>query len=117
MNYQLTTEQVKFKQEIENFLRSSLTSELTDKVKMIIKKKFGEKLDLSDKVYISFIMAIDSVYFSKSLFGLLRSLALLPIGITIDKIDRMQYFKAIKKLLTDSSKKALLYIQKLFFTK
>ena len=33
MNYQLTTEQVKFKQEIENFLRSSLTSELTDKVK------------------------------------------------------------------------------------
>jgi len=84
---------------------------------MIIKEKFGEKLDLSDKVYISFNMAIDSVYFSKSLFGLMMSLTLLPIGILLDKVDRMQYFETIKKLLTDASKKALSYIQKIFFTK
>jgi hypothetical protein len=84
---------------------------------MIIKKKLGAKLDLSDKVYINFIMAIDSVYFSKSLFGLLKSFIFLPIGIVIDKIDRIQYFITIKILLTDAGKKALLYIQKLFLTK
>jgi len=81
---------------------------------MLIKKRFSVNLNLSDKVYIYFIMAIDSIYFSKTLFGLLKCLMLLPVGILIDGVDRRQYLKTIKTLFVDATKKIQFFFRNYF---
>lgn len=81
---------------------------------MLIKKRFSVNLNLSDKVYIYFIMAIDSIYFSKTLFGFLKCLMLLPVGILIDGVDRRQYLKTIKTLFVDATKKIQFFFRNYF---
>lgn len=71
----------------------------------IILSEFNGILTISDSVYIKFNMAIDSAYVSKNIASGVKLLTLLPLGLLVEKIDKVYYLKSIYYLVKDFIKK------------
>lgn len=78
---------------------------------LIISSKFNKILTFSDNVYIKFNMAIDSAYISKSITSGTKILALFPLGLLVEKIDKSYYLKSIYMLGRDFGKKLIKFFQ------
>ena len=83
------------------------------RVMQLILDKYKNILNLSDRMYIRFLMAIDSVYISKSIIAMLTAILIFPIGIAIERIDRRSYFYAISSLIKDCLAKLVNLFRKL----
>jgi glycosyltransferase involved in cell wall biosynthesis len=73
----------------------------------LIANEFKKDLNFSDRCFLNFSMAIDSVYVSRSILGFFRIIAFFPLALLIDKIDKSYYFNSIHRLAIDLANKLI----------